>query len=126
MNIFKKLTDLEIEASNFGFKWDKAEQIITQIRSEVDEVVVHLHDQDQVKLQEEIGDLLHAVFSLCVFSQFDVEKTLENSVYKFERRFEAVKKLATEQGLTSLNGKSFDELMNFWDQVKKNNNERKK
>ena len=35
MKILKKLTDLENEASTFGFKWETAEQIISQIQSEI-------------------------------------------------------------------------------------------
>lgn len=119
MDIFKRLTLLENEAADFGFKWVKAQQIITQIESEISEVKVHLNDQNKTKLQEEIGDLLHAVFSLCVFCQLDPLQTLEKSVVKFESRFQAVKSLAREQGLSSLNGKSFDDLMSYWDQAKK-------
>ena len=75
--------------------------------------------QQREELQEEIGDLMHAVFSLCVFCQFDAEKTLEQSVNKFKHRLEAVKTLALEQGITNLSGYTFDELMNFWNQAKK-------
>lgn len=119
MGILKKLTDLENEASQFGFKWENPHQIMDQIRSEINEVEAHLKDGNQKKLQEEIGDLLHAVFSLCIFCQFDAKETLENSVNKFERRLRMTQQLAREKGLDSLNGHSFDELMKFWDQAKR-------
>lgn len=118
MDGLKRLVRLENEAADFGFKWDEPGQIIEQILSEVKEVQAHLKDKDKQKLQEEMGDLLHAVFSLCVFCQLDPHDTLEKSVDKFERRFEAVKVLAAQQGLTSLNSKSFDELMQFWKKAK--------
>jgi uncharacterized protein YabN with tetrapyrrole methylase and pyrophosphatase domain len=119
MNIFKKLTSLEIEASNFGFKWETPDQIIEQIQSEISEICVHLKDGDQNKLQEEIGDLLHAVFSLCVFKQFNPQETLTNSVEKFERRFKAMQQLAIKNGLSTLQGKSFDDLMTYWNKAKR-------
>lgn len=122
MAILDKLITLEEDASNFGFRWDNTDQLIDQIKSECDEINVHLQHREQSKdgeLQEEIGDLLHAVFSLCVFCQFDPQDTLEKSVNKFERRFNTVKKLAYEQGLVNLKGKSFQELMVFWDEAKK-------
>lgn len=122
MDVLDKLICLEVEAAKFGFKWETALQIIEQIQNEINEVVVHLNDINKTKLQEEIGDLMHAIFSLCVFCQLDPLQTLEKSVNKFEIRFHQVKQLAAEQGLTSLNGKSFDELMNFWDQAKQKNN----
>ncbi|MCX7121654.1 MAG: nucleoside triphosphate hydrolase [Gammaproteobacteria bacterium] len=121
MNILEKLTQLEIEASNYGFKWENPHQIMDQIKSECVEIDEHLNspDSDKLKLQEEIGDLLHAVFSLCIFCKFDAEETLKKSVDKFERRLNTVKKIAEEQGIATLNGYAFDELMQFWDKAKK-------
>jgi uncharacterized protein YabN with tetrapyrrole methylase and pyrophosphatase domain len=122
MDILKKLTALENAADHFGFKWEYAEQIMVQIKNECVEVSDHLKDYAnpavKTKLQEEIGDLMHAVFSLCVFCQLDAQETLANSVTKFERRFNAVKELAREQGLKDLQGRSFEELMLFWDRAK--------
>lgn len=121
MEIFKRLIALENDAADFGFRWENPQQIIDQIRSELDEISVHLHDQDKTKLKEEIGDLMHAVFSLCIFCQLNPQSTLEESAEKFQIRFNAVKKIAAEYGLTSLNGKSFEELMFFWEKAKNNN-----
>ena len=118
MNILEKLTALEHEAADFGFTWENSQQIMDQIKSEMNEVDVHLKDGDRHKLQDEIGDLLHAVFSLCVFCKFDTEKTLENSLGKFERRFRLIQQFAKEKGLCNLNGLSFEELMSFWNQAK--------
>lgn len=119
MEIFKKLTMLENEAANFGFKWENAKQIVTQIRSELLEIEAHLEKlADKNQLQEEVGDLLHAAFSLCVFLKFDPNETVKNSVDKFERRFKATKQLANDSGLKDLNGQTFDTLMAFWDKAK--------
>lgn len=119
MNVLDKLASLEVDAAAFGFKWETAQQIKEQIVSELAEIDVHLQDNHQEKLQEEIGDLLHAVFSLTVFCGFDPKTTLEKSVDKFERRFMLVKQLAAKQGLASLNGKPFDQLMQIWDEAKR-------
>src|SRR5579872_1273470 len=118
MNILEKLVSLENEAADFGFKWEAADQIMSQINSECSEIDIHLKDGDKEKLQEEIGDLMHAIFSLCVFCKFDPSNTLENSINKFERRFKIVRQLAQEQGLKTLDKQSFDELMNFWNKAK--------
>lgn len=120
MGILKKLTTLENEASAFGFKWEYAEQIIAQIRSELTEIEAHLKKQeDKSKLQEEIGDLLHAAFSLCVFCQFDANETLTSSTKKFERRFRETQRFARKEGLIDLNGQPFDKLMELWNKAKK-------
>ena len=122
MDLFNRLTKLEKSAALFGFKWDHARQIMRQIKSECHEVEEHLtgsENESRERLQEEIGDLLHAVFSLCVFTDFDPEETLKKSLDKFESRFKKVQSLTQEKGLKSLKGKSFQELMLIWEQAKR-------
>ena len=70
------------------------------------------------KIQEEIGDLLHAAISLCVFSGFDVEETLEKTSIKFGHRMDAMKKMTKELGMSHLNGQSTVFMLSLWDKVK--------
>ncbi len=123
MPLLEKIVTLEKEADDFGFKWETTNQIMAQIRSECDEISVHLqnpaNDPDKIKLQEEIGDLLHAVFSLCVFCKLSPQATLEKTLTKFERRLNAVKQIANAQGLITLKNHSFEELMEYWEKAKK-------
>ena len=119
MTIFEEIEQLEQEAAVFGLQWETSDQIMTQIRNECLEIEEHLHSPEQREaLQDKIGDLLHAAFSLCVFNNFSPEVTLRKSLDKFEHRLNAMKKLAKEKGLPHLRGKSFDELMQYWEQAK--------
>ncbi len=118
MDLLKKLSALEDEASAFGFRWEVAEQIMAQIRSELHEIEVHLKDQDHHKLQEEIGDLLHAAFSLCIFCQFKADETLSKSIAKFENRFRETQRLAKMEGFEDLHNQPFDKLMAIWNKAK--------
>jgi uncharacterized protein YabN with tetrapyrrole methylase and pyrophosphatase domain len=123
MNILKKILILEQEANNFGFSWENTDQIMAQIQSECLEINEHLEqDSSQInqdKLQEEIGDLLHAAFSLSVFCKLSPEDTLTKTVNKFERRLNAVRNIAAERGLDNLRNHSFDELMTIWHKAKR-------
>jgi uncharacterized protein YabN with tetrapyrrole methylase and pyrophosphatase domain len=122
MELLEKTVILEQEASEFGFRWENTDQIMAQIQSECIEINDHLAlrstHANQAELQEEIGDLLHAVFSLCVFCNLSPKETLEQTLNKFERRLNAVKAISMEQGLTNLNGFAFDELMAIWEKAK--------
>ena len=122
MNQLKRVSQLEQSADDFGFSWENTTQIMAQIQSECLEVVEHLEsenvDLNRNLLQEEMGDLLHAVFSLCVFCQFDPEETLEKTLNKFERRLNNVKLLSQGVGLETLKGQSFEVLMDFWQKAK--------
>ena len=95
---------------------------MNQIHSECNEIKEHLdHDlskENQTALQEEIGDLLHAVFSLCIFCKLSPRVTLGQSITKFERRLRAVKLIAEERELINLEGLPFDELMHIWGRAK--------
>jgi uncharacterized protein YabN with tetrapyrrole methylase and pyrophosphatase domain len=121
VNLINKLIQLEHDASEFGFKWQSTEQIMQQIQSECAEVNEHLQSNNlltQSTLQEEIGDLLHAVFSLCLFCKLDPKETLLNTLTKFEKRFSTVREIAKEKGYSDLNNKSLEELMAVWDLAK--------
>jgi len=122
MELLDKISALEEEASQFGFKWQSAAQIMEQIYSECDEIKEHLDSDtskvNQIALQEEIGDLIHAVFSLCIFCKFSPRVTLGQSLTKFERRLRAVNLIAEERELINLEGLFFDELMQIWDKAK--------
>jgi uncharacterized protein YabN with tetrapyrrole methylase and pyrophosphatase domain len=122
MELLDKISTLEEEAYQFGFKWQSADQIMNQIFSECSEIKEHLSQntskENQAALQEEIGDLLHAVFSLCVFSKLSPRITLGQSLTKFERRLRAVKLIAEERELTNLEGVDPDELMGIWNKAK--------
>jgi uncharacterized protein YabN with tetrapyrrole methylase and pyrophosphatase domain len=122
MELLDKISALEEEASQFGFKWQSAGQIMIQIQSECDEIKEQLEHApskaNQTALQEEIGDLLHAVFSLCIFCKLSPKVTLGQSITKFERRLRAVKLIAEERELIHLEGLPFDELMHIWDKAK--------
>lgn len=118
MDLLEKVKKLELDADEFGFRWENPYQIIRQIKSECAEIEEQLACANPVALQEEIGDLLHAVFSLCIFNKFEPKETLEATLTKFERRITAVKQLAQAEGKTHLNGHTFAELMHYWDQAK--------
>lgn len=119
MSILKKMEHLEQEASDFGLQWETEDQIMVQIRNECLEIEEHFYSPKQREdLQDEIGDLLHAALSLCIFCNFNPEETLRHSLDKFESRLNAMKEIAKNQGLTHLRGKSFNELMEYWEQAK--------
>ena len=117
MEILDNIKKLDTQATTFGFQWSKASEIIDQIISECREIEQELQDSPE-KLQEELGDLIHATLSLCLFCGFDPKDTLEKSVLKFQKRFEAVKKITRESGLENLQNQPMEKLMEIWQKAK--------
>jgi uncharacterized protein YabN with tetrapyrrole methylase and pyrophosphatase domain len=120
-NLIEKLIELEVRAKQQGFYWQDVNAIIQQIYSECDEVKELLSDQHTsvVRLKEEIGDLMHAVVSLCLYCDFSPKKTLAQAVSKFEKRFNMIKVLAEKDGHQDFHGKTADQLTQYWQEAKK-------
>lgn len=120
MNLLQKLIDLEQDAQKFGFDWPDHLMILDQIMDECREVREEIDQgSHKEKLQEEIGDLLHSVISLCIFSGFDVGETISKTNVKFSRRMQLLKTLTKQKGLEHLQGQSIDLMLDLWKDVKK-------
>src|SRR5947207_7065583 len=64
------------KASRIGFDWDDAEGIFEKMQEESEELKKALGDQDQPKIEEELGDLLFATVNLSRFLKIDPEIAL--------------------------------------------------
>lgn len=117
-NLLQKVEELELNAKKFGFYWGNIGQLLEQIRSEGREVEEAWQNNDRPHLQEEIGDLIHAAVSLAVFCQMDPTETLQKSIHKFQKRYDAVVALAYKDGRRNLHNESFDVLMHYWNLAK--------
>jgi len=119
MNALEKLICLEKDARQFGFDWPDPFMILDQVVDECREVKEEIEKgADEIKLQEEIGDLLHAAISLCVFCGFDVEETIGKVNTKFSNRMKSVKDLTKARGLDNLRGQHIDFMLGLWREAK--------
>ena len=119
MEALQKLLDLEQQAVAIGCKWPTIDAIIDQAVSECDEIRQSVKlKEGQARIQEEVGDLLHAVISLCLFAKFDIDQTLTQTVEKFGARLEALQKIMKERGYSSLDGQPFEFLLELWGEAK--------
>lgn len=114
-NIIERLAILEKQAVDNGFAWPNAEMILDQIESECQEIRDAINQKEcRDRIQEEIGDLLHAAFSLCIFVGFDAQETLTQATNKIEKRLLTLFKIAREHGYTDLKNESIETLMSLW------------
>jgi tetrapyrrole methylase family protein/MazG family protein len=106
------------KASRIGFDWDDAGGIFEKMQEESEELKRALREQDQPKIEEELGDLLFAAVNLSRFLKIDPEIALKKANAKFSRRFRAM------EGLARKNGREFkdlprEEMEAFWTAAKK-------
>ena len=115
-----QLITIDTTMRNYGFEWKTYQPIIEQITSEIREVTEALDNQESdQRIQEELGDLLHATICLTMFMNYDPETILTTTANKLEHRFALLQKIAAEHGYTTLKNQSPDLLKAFWNEAKK-------
>ena len=117
-DLFDIMIEQERAALLFGFYWENLEQLLEQIKSECLEVKEAHQNQNRNHLKEEVGDLINATISLSIFLGFDPYKTLNESVHKFQNRYDALVKIVQKDGLQNLKNKSVQESLSYWDKAK--------
>lgn len=116
----KKLIELEKEAVDFGFEWPNSKSIINQAISECLEIEEAINKNESLeRIQEEVGDLIHAAISICRFTGLNIEQTLSKLTLKFSNRIEALKLVAKQHQLDSLVGQDSDFMLQLWEEAKK-------
>ena len=109
---------LQKRAAREGFDWEDLALVIAKIREELEEVEAEISaGQDQVRLQDEAGDLLFACANLARHSGIDAEMALRDANAKFDRRFRAVEDSLVREG-KSLAEADLDEMEIHWTAVK--------
>ena len=106
------------KASRSGFDWDDAGGVFRKLHEEAEELKDAMGEEDQPRMEEELGDLLFAAVNLSRFLKVDPEIALKKANAKFFRRFRAMERLARK------NGREFkdlprEEMEEFWVATKK-------
>jgi uncharacterized protein YabN with tetrapyrrole methylase and pyrophosphatase domain len=113
------VSHLEDDARGYGFYYPNTELIIKQIKDECDEVLEAIHQNESPeRIQEEIGDLIHATMALCHHQGFDIDETILKAANKFSKRMVRLKEAARNEGLDNLHGQPLSDLIRLWKQAK--------
>ncbi|HKV64354.1 MAG TPA: nucleoside triphosphate pyrophosphohydrolase [Candidatus Acidoferrum sp.] len=86
------------KASRIGFDWQNADGVFEKLAEETEELKKASKEQDQSKVEEELGDLLFAAVNLSRFLKIDPEIALKNANAKFSRRFREMERKARKNG----------------------------
>ena len=122
---------LQERAAGVGFDWPDVEGPMQKVAEELGEVraQVTAHgatfdthgvpgaNVEHAKLEEELGDLLFAVVNLCRKAGTHPALALDRANAKFQRRFEAVERIAESRGV-DVRTAGLEALDRIWDEVK--------
>lgn len=114
---------LQDRAAGVGFDWPTTAGPLEKVREELTEVEAELKVEQpaQDRLSDEVGDLLFAVVNLARKAGVHPALALDRANRKFERRFAAIEKLASERGI-SVPEAGLSVLDSLWDEVKRSEN----
>ena len=110
---------LQKRAARVGFDWPDAAGAFAKAREELDEVEAEIAAGDQLRLQDELGDLLFAMVNVVRLLGMDAEQTLSRANEKFERRFRALERALGSAGHDELGELSLETLNAAWEDVKR-------
>jgi MazG family protein len=114
---------LQERAAGVGFDWPDTRGPLEKVKEETRELEGELTPEGTAPrsplpvVEAEIGDLLFAVVNLARKLAIDPRAALERANDKFQRRFEAVERLAEQRGV-EIGHAGLDELDKLWDEVK--------
>ena len=105
------------KVARVNFDWDKIEDVIAKVDEEVSETKEAVASEDQVKVTDEIGDLLFAVVNLARKCGIDAELALQQATDKFRTRFNQVEDELRAAG-KKLGEADLAELDAIWEKIK--------
>ena len=113
---------IQEKAKQVGFEWENKEQVWDKVIEEANELKeeVRLMDTgegEQIKMEEELGDLLFSVVNYARFLNIDPDQALARTNKKFMQRFQAMEDVVGGEGkkMTDLNLQEMDAI---WNRVK--------
>ena len=115
----KRAQKITAVAAVYGFDWQKTSAVLEKLQEELSEFNTALDNNDQDKIEEELGDLLFTMVNLSRFVKVDSETALSKATNKFLNRFAYVTDQLARRGKT-LEQATAAEMDELWEKAKNN------
>lgn len=111
---------MQKRCATVGFDWDTLGPVVEKVHEEIDEVLAEACQvtKNEVKLAEEIGDLLFATVNLSRHLGHRPELALQQACDKFERRFRQIEQAVAARGAL-MSETSLEEMEVLWQEIKR-------
>ena len=112
-----KAMRLQEKAKQVGFEWDHREQVWEKVEEEMGELKAAINSGEQLKIEEEFGDVVFSLVNYARFLHVDAENALERTNKKFIQRFTRMEEAAINSG-KDLQHMSLQEMDAIWNAIK--------
>lgn len=113
-----KALRIQDKARAIGFDWDDPSQVWQKVQEELGELQEEIIANNQIKLEQEFGDVFFALINYARFLKVNPEDALEKTNKKFISRFNYMERKILDQG-KALADCSLSEMDVFWNEAKK-------
>ncbi len=124
MPALMKAEKIQRKAAKVGFDWPEYTGALDKVMEEIDEIKEAVSKADQIRIRDEIGDLLFAVVNLARLLEVNSEEALTAAIRKFKERFKTMETLAA-QARRELGSMDLAELDSLWEEAKTRQREKK-
>jgi len=112
----QKITSL---AAVYGFDWKNTADVLQKLSEELSEFEAALDNNNQVEIEEELGDLFFTLVNLSRFVKVDSETALSKTTNKFLQRFAYITDSLAKCGKTPEQA-TLAEMDELWEEAKRN------
>ena len=110
----QKLTE---KAARVGFDWEHVDQVFAKVLEELHELEVAMVDDDQARMEAELGDLLFAIVNLGRFLSLNPEQALGKTIGRFTTRFAYIEETLHADG-KQMKDATLEEMDLLWEEAK--------
>ncbi|HXF53147.1 MAG TPA: nucleoside triphosphate pyrophosphohydrolase [Hyphomicrobiaceae bacterium] len=115
---------LQDKAASVGFDWPSLGPVLAKMNEELTELEERVEGGEQVRIEEEFGDLLFVIANVARHLRLDPEAALRATNEKFIRRFRYIEERLAATGRTPAQS-SLDEMDALWNEAKARDGERR-
>jgi XTP/dITP diphosphohydrolase len=109
---------MQDKAAGIGFDWKSIDGVKDKIKEELSELEHEINHGTKEKITDELGDVFFSLVNYARFLKINPDDALSSTNRRFRSRFEAMEKMAKQQGqaLDSLAPNQWEQL---WQAAKK-------
>lgn len=112
-----KAERIQEKAANYGFNWEKKEDVWTKVKEELTEVQAEMTNGNAEKLESEFGDFLFSLINAARLYKVNIDNALEQTNRKFIHRFNYIETQSELKG-KKLKEMSLSEMDALWNEAK--------
>ena len=115
----QRSTRLQKQAAKVGFDWLEISGVIAKLKEEVAELEQAIKEEDRIKIEAELGDVIFTAINMSRHAGIDAEYALRGANTRFENRFSWIESELAREGKL-IEGETLQRLNQLWDKAKQN------